>query len=160
MVSLNRAQFRMSWPAAVAGAVDIVRASRAFAPVDNDLAATRRHLARFYARARRTAGFRADAATLADLELEYWIVHRQLAVRRLADPADDDSEPMVEALANLHAALFDATPSAMRRSAELRALAAKTVDRITGGYSTDVPGDWQRVEEYLRQAYQAVSMPE
>jgi hypothetical protein len=41
-------------------------------------------------------------------------------------------------------------------SAELRARAAKTVDRITGRYSTDVAGDWRLVGTYLQQAYQAV----
>ena len=38
----------------------------------------------------------------------------------------------------------------------LRALAAKTVDRITGRYSTDVAGGWRLVEASLQQAYQAV----
>jgi hypothetical protein len=41
-------------------------------------------------------------------------------------------------------------------SAELRARAAKTVDRIIGHYSTDVAGDWRLVESYLHQAYQTV----
>jgi hypothetical protein len=44
----------------------------------------------------------------------------------------------------------------MRPSAEYRALAAMTVDRITGHYTEDVPGDWRRIEQYLHQAYQAV----
>ena len=39
MVQLNREQFGMSLPAAMAAALDIVRASRAFAPVDNDVPA-------------------------------------------------------------------------------------------------------------------------
>ena len=59
-----------------------------------------------------------------------------------------DIEPMVELLARLHAALFDAPPEAICRSAERRAQAAKVVDRITGFYSTDVTGDRQRVEEH------------
>ena len=44
----------------------------------------------------------------------------------------------------------------MRASAELRAKAAEAVDRITGKRSTDVAGDWRRVEAYLNQAYEAV----
>jgi len=39
MVQINREQFGMSLPAAMAAALDIVRASRAFAPVDNDVPA-------------------------------------------------------------------------------------------------------------------------
>jgi hypothetical protein len=69
---------------------------------------------------------------------------------------DGGSEPMVDALAALHAALFASSLEAMRPSAEWRALAAKTVDRITGGYSDNVEEDWRRVEEYLQQAYRAV----
>jgi hypothetical protein len=63
---------------------------------------------------------------------------------------------MVESLARLHAALFDAPPEAIRRSAELRAQAAVTVDRITGGYSADVTDDWREVEESLRAAYHSL----
>ncbi len=63
---------------------------------------------------------------------------------------------MIQSLARLHAALFDSSPGAMRRSAELRGLAAKTVDDITGQRSMDVAADWLRIEDYLRQAYQAV----
>ena len=88
--------------------------------------------------------------------MKYWVVHRQLAVARIKQPDLDNTAPMVEALADLHAALFDVSPEAARPSAELRALAAKTVDRITGRYSTDVAGDWRLVETYLQQAYQAV----
>lgn len=62
----------------------------------------------------------------------------------------------VASLARLHAALFDATPEAIRRSAELRAEAARTVDRIAGGYSTDVAGDWRQVEASLREAYRSL----
>ena len=40
--------------------------------------------------------------------------------------------------------------------AELRTLAAKAVDRITGRYSKDVNDDWKQVESYLQQAYYAV----
>jgi hypothetical protein len=156
MVLLNREQFRMSWPDAAIAAVDTVRASIAFAPQDNDLPTTRRFIERFYARARRSMGMSADAATLAERELDYWVVHRELAIRRKQNRADDDIEPMVLSLANLHAALFDSTPERMRTSAELRALAAVAVDRITGRYSDDVAADWRRVEDLLQQCYRAV----
>ena len=88
--------------------------------------------------------------------MKYWVVHRQLAVARIKQPEVDNTGPMVEALTELHAALFDISPQAARPSAELRALAAKTVDRITGRYSTDVAGDWRQVESYLQRAYRAV----
>ena len=157
MVQMNREQFCMPLPTAIAGAIDIVRASIAFAPVDNDIPAATAHLQAFYAKARRARGLQADAKTLAALEMDYWIVHRQLAVaRKQAPDHTGDITPMVESLAKLHAALFAAPPAALQRSAELRAEAAATVDRITGGYSTDIPGDWQRIEQLLGQAYGAL----
>jgi len=157
MVRLNREAFRMSLPTALAASVDIVRASIAFAPIDNDVPAATADLRRFYDKARRSAGLRADAQTLAVLEMDYWVVHRKLAQERKQAPNHTgDIEPMVASLAKLHAALFDATPEAIRRSAELRAQAAVTVDRITGGYSTDVAADWRQVEAHLLEAYRAL----
>ena len=150
LVKLNREAFRMSWFNALAGALDTVRASMAFAPLaDNDIPRARRYLARFYEKARRATAISAGAETLAEREMDYWIVHRELALRRKQNQEDDDIEPMVQSLTALHAALFGASPEAMRPSAEWRALAAKTVDRITGNYSDDIDEDWRRVEEYL-----------
>ena len=156
MVRLNREEFRMPLLTSVAAALDIVRASLAFAPADNDVPKAAKYVLRYYQKARRSAGLKADAQTLSDLELRYWVVHRELALERIRQPDKDNLGPMVEALTDLHAALFEISPHAARRSAELRALAAKTVDRITGRYSTDVMGDWRQVEAYLQQAYRAV----
>lgn len=125
--------------------------------MDNDVPAAAAHLRRSYAKARRAANIQADAATLAAREMDYWIVHRQMAVARRDHPDHTgDIEPMVEALTRLHAALFNAAPETMRPSTELRARAAVAVDRITGGYSSDVAADWEEVERLLRQAYRAV----
>ena len=157
MVQMNRTQFCMSWLDATLAALDIVRAAAAFAPIDNDIAVATAHLEHFYAKARASAGLRTDAATLAVLEMDYWIVHRELAVaRKTAPDHTGDITPMVAALESLHAALFDAPPAAIRRSAERRAQAAATVDRITGGYSEDVAADWLLIEQELRAAYRTV----
>ena len=115
------------------------------------------YLQRYYGKARRSAGVQANAATLTALEMDYWIVHRRLAVQRRTAPGHaGDVEPMVESLARLHAALFTAAPEAIRRSAELRAEAAVAVDRITGGYSTDVVAGWRQVERLLPEVYRSV----
>lgn len=154
---MNRDAFRMSRWTALGASLDTVRASVAFAPLEgNDVPKARRHMARFYEKARRNLPIQADPQTLAALEMDYWVVHRELAIRRRLDRADDDVEPMVQSLMALHAALFNSTPEMMRASAEWRAEAAKAVDRITGKYSEDVAEDWRRVEEYLRNAYRAV----
>ena len=162
MVQMNRTQFCMSWLDATLAALDVVRASAAFAPVDNDIAAATAHLEHFYAKARASTWLRTDAATLAALEMDYWVVHRKLAAARKAAPDHaGDITPMVAALETLHDALFDAPPAAIRRAAirraaERRAQAAVIVDRITGGYSDDVAADWQAIEQLLRAAYRAV----
>lgn len=157
IVQLNREQFAMSWPKALLAARHIVQASVAFAPVDNDVPKAQSHLERYYAYAQGAVGLRTPAAILAGLEMDYWIVHRRLAVARARDPLQENHGPMVESLVRLHAALFPASPEQIRESAEQRALAALTVDLITSRRSTDVPGDWQRVEQYLQRSYRAVS---
>ena len=156
LVRLNREQFRMGLLTAVSAAMDTVRASRAFAPVDNDIPEAQAQIQKFFAKARPGLEIKASAQKLAELEMDYWVVHRQLALRRIEDHEDHDIEAMTQSLANLHAALFNSTPEAMRESAEYRALAAKAVDRITGKYSQDVTADWREVENYLQRAYRSV----
>ena len=156
MVQLNREEFKMPWWTAIAAALDTVRAAAAFAPVDNDIAKATRYLVAFYEKARRHANIQAEAAALAELEMEYWIVHRELANRRIKDQSHNNIEPMIDALAKLHAALFAISEADARPSAEARAKAAVAVDRITGKYSTDVKADWREVEMWLVKAYEQV----
>lgn len=157
MVSLNREEFHMPLWTALAAAMDIVRASIAFAPLENnDLSKATKYIQRYYEKTGRTVKMQTDAATLARLEIDYWVVHRKLAIERMQRPDLENTTPMVESLTNLHAALFGISRDDARRSAELRAMAAKAVDRITGRYSQDVQSDWQQVESFLQQAYHAV----
>lgn len=156
MVQLNREQFAMSLPLALAAALDVVRASIAFAPLDNDVARAQRFITRFYEKAARRIKFKANPKTVAALEMDYWVVHRRLAVARGRNPADGTLDPLIASLDSLHTALFDASASAIRVSAEERALAAEAVDRITGKRSTTIAADWLLVEEHLRRAYRAV----
>jgi hypothetical protein len=157
LVKLNREGFRMSRFNAYSAALNTVRASIAFAPLEgNDVPKAQKYMARFYEKARNALDIPTDAQRLAELEIDYWVVHRELAIRRKNKREDEDIEPMVNSLNALHAALFDSSLEAMRPSAEWRALAAKTVDRITGNYSDDIDEDWRRVEDYLQKAYRAV----
>lgn len=157
MVSLNREQFRMPLLTAIAGAVDIVRASQAFAPLEgNDVPLAKKHIERYYEKARKSVGLQASAAKLAELEMDYWVVHRQLAMQRKIDQTKGEMGPMVQSLEQLHAALFTASPEATKKSAKLRAEANVAVDRITGGYSKDVAADWREVEAKLNEAYSAL----
>ncbi len=156
MVQINREQFAMSLPLALAAALDVVQASIAFAPIDNDVAKAQRFITRFYAKAARRIRFKADPKTVAALEMDYWVVHRRLAVARGQDPTNDNLAPLITSLNTLHTVLFDAPAPAIRASAEARALAAEAVDRITGKRSANIAADWQLVEEHLQRAYRAV----
>lgn len=168
LIAMHREFFRMSGLTAVAASYDAARAAIAFAPVEgNDIPKARRFLLRYYEKVRRALDCEASAADLAERELDYWVIHRHSAGRRLAevnagrpvdDPPPDEIEPVVEAFARLHAGLFNSTEEAMRESAEHRARAAAVVDRISGRYSPDVSGDWTRVEACLRLAYRAIEV--
>ncbi len=159
MVRLNREEFHMDLPMAFFAALVVAAASAAYAPPNgrNNLRSAELGLRRYYSLARRSAGLSATAEELASLELNYWQVHRRLALERQQAPAHNtDLAPLVDSLERLHAALFAAPQPALHRSAEARAQAAAAVDRITGGYSQSVSEDWLQVETCLREAYRAL----
>lgn len=166
LITMHREFFHMNTPTAVLASYDAARAAMAFAPLDaNDLPQARGYLLRYYEKVRQALGCRATADDLAERELHYWIVHREVARGRLAeiktgraidDPDDAEIEPVINAFANLHAGLFNSTPEAMHESAVYRARAAAIVDRISGRHSPDVAADWARVETELRLAYRAI----
>jgi hypothetical protein len=151
MVQLIETQFRVPFPRSFLAALHVIRASIAFAPRDHDLDATRQYLERFYRIAARANGGAFDPRRAAELELHYWVIHRELA-----EAPELDKRPLVQSLAELHAALFGHTPTELWASAESRAAAAEAVDRITSRRSTDVAADWRRVEQCLRRAYQHI----
>lgn len=149
MMRLIESQFHIPFPRSVLAAYYVVRASIAFAGKTPRRDVVLRCLGRFYrmAAARNQGAF--DPRRAAELELRYWIVHRELV-------GQPDKRPFVEVVAELHATLFGATTAAMWASAESRVAAADAVDLITSRRSLDPAADWRRVEECLRQAYRQV----
>lgn len=145
-LQLVHEQFRLSWPRALLAAYFTTRAAIAWAPKAHDVEQVRAWLRRFY-RAARVKG----SAQVADLELDYWIIHRDLS----GQPADR-KESLDRSLADLHAALFGLPRDATGESGAARARAADVVDEITSGRSRDVPTDWARVEDHLRDCYRSV----
>ena len=130
MVQLNHEQFHIPFPLSVVAALHVARGSVAWAPVDHDLDAVRRHFMRFYRMARRWSGLRFDPVTAARFEIDYWIEHRRLV-------GTSDKEPFIQAMTPLHSHLFDLPPDRVRDSAEWRVKANNIVDLITGGASSD-----------------------
>src|SRR5215467_12240809 len=149
LVGLCQEQFRIPFPVSLLAAYYTTRASLAWVPVDHDEKKMLAFLEKFYRLARRYSGLQFDPAQVAALELQYFDVHRQLV-----DAADKSR--FVQALVDLHAALFSLSPQQVRESAEWRVLAASTVDLITSKKSSDVVGDWAKLEEYLRRCYHSI----
>jgi hypothetical protein len=92
-VSLVRAAFGMSWPRTLVRAWLVLRANQVWAPyADNDPEAARRLMTRFYQLLRKSAGEALDPTRAAQLEVEWWRVHREVQHRR-----DGDLEPVAAA---------------------------------------------------------------
>jgi hypothetical protein len=151
MVHLSESQFHIPFPRSFLAVYHVIRASIAFVPRDHDLDAVRRHLEQFYRIGAQSNSGAFDPYTVADLELRYWVIHRELA-----EAPDADKRPLVECVAALHAALFGRSPAEMWESAVSRVAAANAVDRITSHRSADPAADWALVESSLRHAYNQV----
>ncbi len=151
MLQLNHDQFGLGWPAAAEASYNATRAQMAFAGADNNVPLARDYLGRYYAIIAHERGLRWDARTVADAELRYWIVHRQVA------QAPANPQPLVAALTDLHTLLFEIPAADALASAIERAAAAQAVDRITSRRSVDIDADWREVERRLHAGYSIVA---
>jgi len=149
LVLLCQEQFHMPFPQSLAAAYYTTRASLAWAPVEHNEHKVLTYLEKFYGIARRYSGLYYDVKQVAALELQYFDVHRRLSGKV-------EKEELLQTLMALHSALFGLTPEQARESAEWRLLAANTVDLITSRTSTDVEGDWSKLEAYLLKAYGSI----
>lgn len=125
-VGMVRAAFGMSRPRTVYGAWLVLRANMKWAPFpDNDPAAARRLMARFYRLLARSSEEPFDPLRAADLEVEWWRVHReaQHAGGSGASPA------LVRALRDLYAFSYSVAPEHVEPAAALRAEAMDVSDR-------------------------------
>lgn len=149
MLQLFGEQFHIPFPRSLLAAYYITRASLAWAPADHDEDKTLSYLKKYYRIARRYSDLPFDSDRAAELELDYWVVHRKLLGR--SDTAD-----LVETMTRLHSEIFGLPPGQTRPSAEYRVRAVVVVDRITSGQSTDNPGDWAVIEDTLHRCYRSL----
>ena len=149
IVALCQEQFGIPFPMSLLAAYYTARASAAWVPVDHDERKVLAYLRKFYRVARRYSGLHFDARRVAALELQYFVVHRRFS-------GHPEKEEFLQALVNLHSAIFGLAPGQARASAQWRLLAATTVDLITSKASTDTEGDWAKLEEYLRRCYRSI----
>jgi hypothetical protein len=126
-----------------------VKASAGWVPVQHDAAAILALHEKYYKIARQYSGLTFDPIKVAQLEEQYWEVHRRLS-------GQPDKTEFIQTMTDLHAAIFSLTPDQARESGELRVLANNTVDLITSKTSTDPEGDWRKLEEYLCQCYRSI----
>ncbi len=151
LVSICQEQFRIPFPASLLAAYYMTRASAAWVAVDHDAQKVRALHEKFYRIAKRYSGLEFDIARAAELEEQYWDVHRRQAMAK-----QEDKTEFIETMTNLHSVIFGLTREQARESAELRVLANNTVDLITSKTSTDPEADWAKLEEYLRQCYHSL----
>jgi hypothetical protein len=150
LVLLCQEEFHIPFPQSLAAAYYTTRASLAWVPVEHDEGKVLKYLEKFYRIARLYSGLPYNVQRVAALELQYYEVHRRLAGKA-------EKEELLQTFIDLHCALFGLRPEPARESAEFRMLAADTVDLITSRTSTDVEGDWRKLEAYLQKAYASIA---
>jgi hypothetical protein len=125
-VGMVREGFGMSWPRTLQGAYLVLRANQLWAPYpDNDAVGAQDTMRRFYALVAEQHHLRLDAEKAAELEVEWWRIHRYL--QRESD--DGTLEPLIEAVTALYAYVYDTPADDVRPAAKLRAEAMEVSDR-------------------------------
>jgi len=125
-VFVIRHVFGLPWLSTVRGSWFLLRATQLWAPCpDNDPAAARRAMERFYRLLKQHGDEPFDPAEAARLEVEWWRAHR---VHQHSN-AGSDAHALVDALAALYAYAFGVPDTAVRIAAEQRALAMRYCDQ-------------------------------
>ena len=149
LVLANRAQARRGWVASIAGAFWLARAASGFAGARGDYDRFLTDIGRGY----RSLGIpAARIATVAERELRWWVVRREIG--ETAGHAAGD------AITALYAAIYDVPEPVVAEAGRQRGLAAEIRDR---GANTDPDGPagqgadyWPKVGRLLRQAYRSL----
>jgi hypothetical protein len=139
-VAMVRSAFEMSWPRTFVGAWLVLRANQVWAPYpDNDPDQARRLMTLFYRLLRKSSGAAFDPVLAADLEVEWWRVHRE-GQHASSAPGGEPSPALVGALAGLYAYTFGVAAASVRQAAALRAEAMDVSDAwVEDGAKPDDP---------------------
>ncbi len=125
-VGMVREGFGMSWPRTMQGAYLVLRANQLWAPYpDNDAAGAQDAMRRFYALVADQHRLRIDPYRAAELEVEWWRIHRYLQ----RETVDGSIEPLVDAVTALYAYVYDVPEDKVREAARLRSEAMVVSDR-------------------------------
>ena len=136
-VSLTRHTFGLPWPSTLHGAWLVLRANQLWAPYpDNDPDGARRAMRSFYGLVARRHGESFDPARAAELEVEWWRVHRE----HQRGPDGGDEQPLIEALSALYAYVYGVDAQDVHVAAQQRALAMRYSDQwVQEGCDLDSP---------------------
>jgi hypothetical protein len=125
-VGMVRAAFGMSWGRTLHGAWLVLRANQKWAPVpDNDPAAARALMTRFYRLLAASERATFDPVRAAELEVDWWRAHRE----NQHDAGPASSRELVLALRDLYAHCYSVDPPTLEPAAALRAQAMDVSDR-------------------------------
>ncbi|MDK2973540.1 MAG: hypothetical protein PWP23_3295 [Candidatus Sumerlaeota bacterium] len=94
-----------------------------------------------YAKIRAASGRNFDPDAAAQAELDWWVARRT--------PGENSAENVGVLIARLYATLYGESNAQIERAGQLRAEAARLRDE---------DGDWDRIEELLRDSYRALVM--
>jgi len=147
LVALLRGQFQLSPARSLALAYLAARAAAVF-QVGRDHADYQRalpYLERYYAAVLAVSEAPFDAAEVARLELDWWVVHREA------------SGELERALAALAAALYRVPAGRLTVHAERRAEAMTVRDRRVREPGGVAEADWERIEAVLRLAWRSLA---
>ena len=118
--------FGLPWLSTIRASWFLLRATQLWAPCpDNDPAAARRAMERFYRLLKQHSDEPFDPSEAARLEVEWWRIHR---VHQHSN-AVCDGRALVDALAALYAYAFGVPETVVRIAAEQRALAMRYCDQ-------------------------------
>ncbi len=136
LIGLVRAGFGLDWYRTMHGAWLMLRASQLWAPYpDNHPKRARAYMRRFYALIRLAYGEPSNPAKAAELEVEWWRVHREIQYGSGSTP-----DELVEALTRLYCYLYGEPEEAIRPAAVHRAAAMDLSDRwVEQGCQPDSP---------------------
>ncbi|MBI3287875.1 MAG: hypothetical protein HYZ68_07510 [Chloroflexi bacterium] len=148
LISACAEQYGLSLWQSLVGAYWLTRATFLFKFHRNqsDLDRTRAYLERFFQMVRDAAQARFDYQRVAKLELNWWLVHRK-------NSGEPDQSPLINALAEECAALYDREVKSMLPTGSHRAQAMIIRDSMEHGKPS---GSWSDVEVELLHSYTAL----
>ena len=133
-IGLVRQGFGMDWFRTLHGAWLVLRANQLWAPYpDNNPKRARACMRRFYGLVRLTYGEPSNPAKAAELEVDWWRVHREIQHEPGATP-----DELVESLVRLYSYLYGEPEEAVKPAAVHRAKAMELSDQwVEGGCQPD-----------------------